>query len=163
MSNGSSDGNGPFDVNGVYELGNAWSHFGDTLNAQFAALNSAVTSVHWTGQGGSAFLNAWEQIRSQVLSQLPDMCYGIGEQINNYGTQAEQAEQKIAKEQMAADLAEAFGALLGFFAAVTLELLGPLLASIVDLLTNLIDNIGLIVPCSRSSTTLPKAARSAFT
>jgi uncharacterized protein YukE len=132
INDGSSNGNGPFDVNGVYELGNAWSYFGDTLNAQFAALNSAVTSVHWTGQGGSAFLNAWEQIHSQVLSQLPDMCYGIGEGINNYGTQAEQAEQKIAAEETAANLAVAFGALLGFISMVGMEILGPLQFSCLD-------------------------------
>jgi uncharacterized protein YukE len=140
----SSNSNGSFDVNSVYTLGNTWSQFGDTLNAQFAQLNSAVKSVQWTGEGGSAYLSAWEQINSVVLSQLPDMCYSIGEQINAYGTQAEAEEQKIAKEQEAADLAMAFGALLGLVLGIGAEAMEPLLQGVTSLITNLVARLGSI-------------------
>src|ERR1700677_2776165 len=112
MSDG-TDGSGPFDVKGVYALGNAWSQFGDALNQGIQSLQASMEGIAWRGEGAVAAGAAWNLIYAQVLRPLPEMCWNIGEEINIYGTKAEQLEKEIQKEQDIEMIASIFGDIFG--------------------------------------------------
>ena len=130
-----------FDVNGIYQLGNAWSEFGDTLSEQIAAMQSAVESFTWSGEGAVAFGLAWGLIHGKALAPLPELAWNIGEEINYYGQQAEADEKKAVKAENAAALAEVFGIMLGAAMGGLGDLMAPLLEGLVDALTGLLSNV----------------------
>ena len=116
-----------FDVNDVYYLGNAWSHFGDTLESEYNSMVEAVNSVQWTGEGGDAFRSAWFQICFVAMEPLFDMSYAIGEAINAYGTAAQKVVNSELKDIEVSGLLNVFGSLLAIPSVILTVGLGEML------------------------------------
>jgi hypothetical protein len=130
-----------YDENDVITLGNAWNHFGDTLNLGIAQMTTAVLTVDWTGPSAEGFADAWGVLYRQVLSPLPDICYSIGEAINQYGQAMQSAEIEDLKEHLknsiAFGLAELFGLVIGAFvgglASLLADYFSAAIASVVSI------------------------------
>ena len=135
----------PFDPSNVYELGSAWSIMGDLLNAMSSAINGSVDGVVWVGGAGTEFATAWQSVKSAIDS-VAQMSWNIGEELNDYGTQAANYEAQYLREQETLGWIEFFGGLLSIFTLPLLGVLGAEFAALADvLIEEVADQVGTII------------------
>ncbi|MEV0473639.1 hypothetical protein, partial [Streptomyces prunicolor] len=123
------------DVGPIYDLGNAWIAFGDTLwdQANAAATAYSGTGAAWQGDAAGAADAAMLTVNSALISSI-DPVWKIGEAINAYADELVATEKEIEKEMMAEMLAAIFGAVLGFIPG-----LGAILQSVLKWAAALIE------------------------
>jgi preprotein translocase subunit SecA len=114
-----------FDVSAVYDLGNMWMSFGDMFHNLVPDMAAGMGGVNVTGSVDFYLGMTWDLLYNRVLSPLADMCYQIGQAINEYGTKVEAAEISGLKQAEASDLAQGLAPFVGF-------LIGPIVGIAFD-------------------------------
>src|ERR1700759_905945 len=93
------------DVDAIRALSHAWISFGDQIDECRATMNNSVSGISWQGNAAGAMHRLWSgdaggdagTIEHSLIA-AHDIAYEIGNAINTYADDVEEAIQKIKDE-----------------------------------------------------------------
>ncbi|MDX6347931.1 MAG: hypothetical protein QOF84_2721, partial [Streptomyces sp.] len=154
-----------YNTDELREFGNMWIDTGNQWNDALNAMKGAMGGLEaaWTGEASNAAMAVWDN-KVVTMSTQPQsagnsvamtfqqaftVAWEIGDAINNYADQIDQAVKDINKAELESFLAFLFGAILGFLLpelgallATLFEVIGEAIGMIVSLIAKILSAMG---------------------